>query len=413
MLNRIEIIKITKEIIEKFTIKDGDLWLISGAALVMYGIKPFTSDIDIGCTEEFFNTLISQGFTREKKYDYENRICLGTNIEVFGGMKNTSIEYIEGVPVASIDDIICFKKTLHREKDEQDIVLINDYLDKKCRDLTIPYYCLSITDDCNQNCQYCYRPRSAKKNMSVEEAKKCLRFMKRLNSERVNITGGETLLNPEWRRIIWLAKELGYNVMFSSNGLLLNINDPIFKYVSVLEIPLDGSNEEFNSRYRSGGHYAKVRSIINQYINGDYTFILKINTVVTRYNMADVLNIAKILKCGRIIWRLFRCKKIGYYNSIDDAEIISLEEFIQVIKKIHIMLGTQLVIADEDILRDINNDYYLLIDSSSTVSVTHENSNSTICNVLTATPNDLKSALYKKYGDVWRVRYQSPTMIRL
>ena len=52
---RSEIIKIIGEVLGN---KEG-FWLITGAAMVMYGIKLNTTDIDIGCTENFFRELQS------------------------------------------------------------------------------------------------------------------------------------------------------------------------------------------------------------------------------------------------------------------------------------------------------------------------------------------------------------------
>lgn len=101
---RSEIIKIIGEVLGN---KEG-FWLITGAAMVMYGIKLNTTDIDIGCTENFFRELQSNGYSVIKKNGYPNRIQINDFIEVLEGIEVTDIKYIEGIPVCTITDIVKF-----------------------------------------------------------------------------------------------------------------------------------------------------------------------------------------------------------------------------------------------------------------------------------------------------------------
>lgn len=124
---------IKSEIIEK--VKDlfvnannKEYWLITGAAMVMYGIKTQTFDIDVGCTKEFFQDLQNKGYSVIKKDGYPDRIQIDTYVEVLEGLEVTTIEYIEGIPVSAIADIIEFKKKLNREKDKEDLLRIENYM---------------------------------------------------------------------------------------------------------------------------------------------------------------------------------------------------------------------------------------------------------------------------------------------
>ena len=106
--------------------KDG-FWIITGAAMVMHGIKTQTSDIDIGCTREVFQELINKGYSVIKEEGYPDRIQIDGCVEVLKEVKISKIEKIEGIPVASIADIVKFKKRLDRKKDRKDLALIMNH----------------------------------------------------------------------------------------------------------------------------------------------------------------------------------------------------------------------------------------------------------------------------------------------
>jgi hypothetical protein len=63
-----------------------------------------------------------------RKFNY------GDDIEIFENWKCGSIEYIEGVPVLSLDGLIEMKQELGREKDLKDIALIKAFKGQKVID---------------------------------------------------------------------------------------------------------------------------------------------------------------------------------------------------------------------------------------------------------------------------------------
>lgn len=124
---------IRREIVQKvkqifINMSNNGYWLITGAAMVMHGIKTQTSDIDIGCTKEFFEELRNNGHAVIRKEGYPDRICIESCVEILEGIETKEIVYIEEIPVSSIKDIITFKKKLNREKDKKDLIQIENYL---------------------------------------------------------------------------------------------------------------------------------------------------------------------------------------------------------------------------------------------------------------------------------------------
>lgn len=106
-----------------------EFWVIMGAALVLYGIKDQTNDIDIGCSIKSFDKLIKEGYPLKTSRSGKRKIQLEEKISVYEDWKTDEIISIEGIPVADISSIIRDKKNLAREKDLQDIRLINDFLE--------------------------------------------------------------------------------------------------------------------------------------------------------------------------------------------------------------------------------------------------------------------------------------------
>ena len=103
-------------------------WLITGAALVLYGIRTETDDIDMGCTSEAADLLEADGYLYKVMEDGNRWFKLNDNIEVFENWLYGSVEMIYGYPVMSIQGIREMKQHLGRDKDLRDIQLIDAFL---------------------------------------------------------------------------------------------------------------------------------------------------------------------------------------------------------------------------------------------------------------------------------------------
>ena len=119
------------DIIEKlraFPYDPSEYWVITGGAMVLYGIREETSDIDLGCTSNMANQLEAAGYLYQKKSDGNRWFKVGSDIEVFENWLYDTVALIDGIPVISIPGLITMKQHLGREKDIRDIELINNYL---------------------------------------------------------------------------------------------------------------------------------------------------------------------------------------------------------------------------------------------------------------------------------------------
>lgn len=89
---------------------------------------------------------------------------------------------------------------------------------------------LEISNPCNERCVHCYRTceRTRRGFLTERQARSVLEQAKELGAVSATVTGGEALLNPEWRGIVGAADELGLRVSLFTNGTLLKADDADF-----------------------------------------------------------------------------------------------------------------------------------------------------------------------------------------
>lgn len=123
MLNKEEIICLLREA----AFDANEYWVTSGAAMVLHGIKDVTRDIDLGCTSRMADELENKGYCAEVLGDGSRRIVFSKAIEIFENWVEDKVILLEGLPVVSMDGMIMMKEKLGREKDLEDIRLINEF----------------------------------------------------------------------------------------------------------------------------------------------------------------------------------------------------------------------------------------------------------------------------------------------
>lgn len=102
--------------------------VIAGAALVLHGVKDRTADIDLSCTSKMFNELISRGKNFKINYLGYRYISFDIDIEIFEEYGVYNINFIDGIPTADLQSIRKMKMELGRDKDLEDIKLIDKLL---------------------------------------------------------------------------------------------------------------------------------------------------------------------------------------------------------------------------------------------------------------------------------------------
>ena len=117
--------------LHSFQYPSHNYWLVTGAAMVMYGIRSSTADIDLGCDRELAERLELDGYLfgytdTGKRWFRIPRY----RIEVFEDWLEDTVTVVDGLPEISIKGLLEMKKELGREKDLRDIERIEKWMEK-------------------------------------------------------------------------------------------------------------------------------------------------------------------------------------------------------------------------------------------------------------------------------------------
>lgn len=104
-----------------------EYWITAGAGLVMHGIKIETRDIDIGCSTLLADLLIQKGAIWQLLKDGTRMIEVDSDIELFENWFVDKVIEMDGFCVASLESIRNQKVKLGRDKDWEDIRLIDKF----------------------------------------------------------------------------------------------------------------------------------------------------------------------------------------------------------------------------------------------------------------------------------------------
>jgi hypothetical protein len=126
-MNRFELLNL----LESLKFDSNEYWLITGAAMVFYGFRKETGDLDLGCTSKLADELEAKGHPVEIMPDGTRKICPVLDVEIFENWLYDQVEIIDSIPVISVKGLIAMKKSIGREKDIKDIQLIESCLDNR------------------------------------------------------------------------------------------------------------------------------------------------------------------------------------------------------------------------------------------------------------------------------------------
>ena len=121
---------------------DGQYIIVGSAIMVMHKLKE-TKDIDIVISKELFDTYIENGWEKVaytyadklgqfwlRKDEFELYLDVNHGEEWRPDLKEllSHAEYFDGIPFLCLNDLLKFKKSYNRSKDQNDIRIIEEYL---------------------------------------------------------------------------------------------------------------------------------------------------------------------------------------------------------------------------------------------------------------------------------------------
>ena len=99
-------------------------WITAGGALLFYGLRDATADIDMGCEPSLADELETAGHPAERSPEGRRRFHLPGNIDISEDWGWGSDRRMDGVRVVSLEDVLALKRQLNRPKDQADIAAI-------------------------------------------------------------------------------------------------------------------------------------------------------------------------------------------------------------------------------------------------------------------------------------------------
>lgn len=114
--------------LETLPFAKNEYWLVTGGAMVLYGIREQTGDVDLGCTRALSEKLQAQGYPVKIMPDGSKRIEFAEDVELFEEWLFGEVEMLDGIPVISLPGLIEMKRQIGREKDLRDIGLIEKFM---------------------------------------------------------------------------------------------------------------------------------------------------------------------------------------------------------------------------------------------------------------------------------------------
>lgn len=100
------------------------VWVLCGSAMVLHNLREITSDIDLGCSSEYFNELLKNNPPMKIWCNGDRSIDYAESIEIFEEWNINEVDYFEGIAISSISDLIVHKESLNREKDKKDLEVL-------------------------------------------------------------------------------------------------------------------------------------------------------------------------------------------------------------------------------------------------------------------------------------------------
>lgn len=117
--------------LESFPYDKSEYWLITGAAMVLFGMREETGDIDLGCTEKMADELEKEGNLYRRTENGRRWFRYSEAIEIFEEWKTGPLVSCGDLQLLSPEGLIAMKEELGREKDLRDIALIREWLSER------------------------------------------------------------------------------------------------------------------------------------------------------------------------------------------------------------------------------------------------------------------------------------------
>ncbi|OLS14312.1 MAG: radical SAM domain iron-sulfur cluster-binding oxidoreductase [Promethearchaeota archaeon CR_4] len=182
-----------------------------------------------------------------------------------------------------------------------------------------------ITLACNMNCKHCGSSAGSARarELSTQESYTLCEGLAAANCQTVCLMGGEPFLREDWDLIAGCVKDLGMNLAFVSNGILIpKVIDKIARLdANVVGLSLDGMKNVHDSIRKEGSFDAVMRAIE---LLRQKDIQVTIITTLTKTNFHELLPLRELLSTKGVNWQIQVGSPIG---NCDQSVIINDEDY--------------------------------------------------------------------------------------
>ncbi|TYB30277.1 MAG: radical SAM protein [Candidatus Mcinerneyibacterium aminivorans] len=155
-----------------------------------------------------------------------------------------------------------------------------------------PIHVVFFNEKCQLNCRFCYRKyvnKKNKRNLNMVEIEHLVENLKELGTITFELSGGEPLLIPNFRKIFILIRNYGFKVILTTNGLQLDYDKAAFilnNGIESISFSVHGANKQtHNAIVNKDGAFSKTikwAKYFNQFVD------VSINFVITKNNYMEM-----------------------------------------------------------------------------------------------------------------------------
>lgn len=163
----------------------------------------------------------------------------------------------------------------------------------------LPILILMPHSSCNCRCVMCdiWKDNKNLRQLTENDIKSLLRSLKHLETQKLVMSGGEALLNPNFFRFCEIIKKEGIKISLLSTGLGIKRHAvQILDYVDDLIISLDGDEKIHDQVRNTPGAFSKLSEGVQYIKNTRPSFPIKARSVIQRMNFRFWKNIIESAK---------------------------------------------------------------------------------------------------------------------
>ncbi|MEM4264189.1 MAG: radical SAM protein [Thermoplasmata archaeon] len=202
---------------------------------------------------------------------------------------------------------------------------------------------LEITQDCNEDCIYCYNvwkhSKYPKGILSIVEWKKIITALRKQSRvSRLSISGGEPLLYLELLDLVDFIRENGISVNLLTNGSLLSekiAHELVKRRISIFEIPFIASTPELHCEIKRRDDYeAVMNGMANVYREKGKIVQTFVATTRNLYALQEVVELGIVLGSAGLMFNRINPACPEHISLMPTrAELMKALEFLNVFSK--------------------------------------------------------------------------------